>query len=1460
MGVGVDVSLGSRLGVDVMGAHSAFEAHTVVETSKRMGKKSLGLRIAHTLLALEHRVLFDGAGAGLGAIALGAKSVHVNLAPDIAHPDQVSFVEDATVRFDLPSSAPIAEGHAQALVVSDADQGSGNYVLELSTAAGQLRVESNVALTLSGNGSSTLRVEGALSDINQTLSSLTLTGAPRVYGSSQLVAQVTDPANASARVVVGLDIAHLNHAPVANDDNRAFYPSSGPISGNVLTGLAPGDVADSDPDGDALVVAGVAEGAWKTPLGNAGQTIEGRYGTLVLNADGSYVYTPGAIGFSIPANSNLYEYFSYTVCDIGGKIDSANLAITLCGPGIGSGNRAPIAVDDARCVTEGGSLSDGQAIRGNALGDSADRDPDGDVLSVQAVGVGRLSGNNAGLLASHVDAAIIGNFGSLILHRDGSYSYATDSRSSVLHAGDTVSDSFTYAVSDATGSGAIATITICVLGVDGGLLANPDQRSITEPTQTSGPQRVEVCGNVVSGGQVGDQTDIDQDGDPIRVQGVSTGLSAGVLNSIVNGQLQGTVLGSFGTLVLAEDGAYCYVPDARAQCLGPDQNVSDVFSYTINDGRGNTSTTTLTILIQGENHRPVANPDQNSVMANALVPTLGNVVLGAGRPGASAGDRADTDPDACDVIQVCATAVNEALAGTIVVDRVGQTVTGSYGSLMLQADGSYSYTVDSNNATVRGLSTSSVVLDTFTYTVCDNFGAKSSTTLEIRIVGVNDPNGSNRPPVAVSDQRCIVEGAGIYDGQALVGNALGDQADSDPDGDAIKVQAAGVGLLNGTVGVLSPTNVAQPMLGSYGTLTLQQDGRYIYVSDARSLGLRDGQVAQDVFTYAISDPSGRTSVATITVCVLGMDAALIANPDVRNINEPVQTTGPNRVEVCGDVVKGGQIAEQADVDQEGDPIRVQGLVAGANNGVLNSVVNGQLQGTVRGSYGTLEMAADGTYCYVPDGRAQCLGPNDLVSDVFSYTINDGHSNTSTTTLTINIQGQNQAPVANPDQNSVLANAVSPSTGNVLLGAGKPGASAGDRADLDPDACDVIQVCATGAAQAIPGTVMIDRVGQTIVGTFGTLVLQADGSYVYTVNVADASVRALAPNASLLDTFTYTICDDHGAKASTTLDIRIVGVNDPPTAPVEVRTIAAGAKPGSAECLIQGIPAPTDPDLPAQSLVITVTSLPDVGNGLFLLPSGQPVKVGDILSTAELQNLCFIPADAPITAKGPDGLIAAGSLGVTVNDGHGGTANGSITVNIRPQDGPPVPSPSPSPAPVVGGVPAPAPAVSAPAPAVSAPAPAVPPVLITPPGSAGSNTSSTTSGFVEPVLGLAPIFRPLSLSEVRLTPVTSSLVPANDARALLPFEAPVREVVAGVTETERVVKKEDDCIPAAKPVKVAARTDAVKVKPKARVLASRPLADFAPIKALNFSESLKHAQKRFKPPAKVAPAGIVEKIC
>ena len=93
----------------------------------------------------------------------------------------------------------------------------------------------------------------------------------------------------------------------------------------------------------------------------------------------------------------------------------------------------------------------------------------------------------------------------------------------------------------------------------------------------------------------------------------------------------------------------------------------------------------------------------------------------------------DTDPDAGDTKTVTAVSFGAA-TGTL-----GTALAGAHGSLVLNASGAFTYTVNETDAAVQALRQSTNTLtDGFSYTMRDTAGATSTTTLTVSIHGAND--------------------------------------------------------------------------------------------------------------------------------------------------------------------------------------------------------------------------------------------------------------------------------------------------------------------------------------------------------------------------------------------------------------------------------------------------------------------------------------------------------------------------------------------------------------------------------------------------------------------------------------------------------------------------------------------------------------------------------------------------
>jgi VCBS repeat-containing protein len=275
------------------------------------------------------------------------------------------------------------------------------------------------------------------------------------------------------------------------------------------------------------------------------------------------------------------------------------------------------------------------------------------------------------------------------------------------------------------------------------------------------------------------------------------------------------------------------VDNAAVAFLAPGETRVEHFLVTISDANGGLAQRDIAITINGSyNDAPVATDD----FAYAQV-----AGLSVDAPGVLGND---TDPEG-DALVV--SAVNGVGA------NVGVPTAGTYGHLALFSDGHYGYEAD-NSAALALAPTGSHLHDIFSYTVSDGHGGTASAALDITL---------NRGPVANADV------AGVSRGGLVSGNVLAN--DSDTDGDAIALAALNGGALG------------QQLHGNYGWLTLYSDGRYSYQSDGNARLPALG-VAQDKFTYAVTDAHGGTSTASLTVTTSAHGQAYFSGTEGQTIS------------------------------------------------------------------------------------------------------------------------------------------------------------------------------------------------------------------------------------------------------------------------------------------------------------------------------------------------------------------------------------------------------------------------------------------------------------------------------------------------------------------------------------------------------------------------------------------------
>ncbi len=171
-----------------------------------------------------------------------------------------------------------------------------------------------------------------------------------------------------------------------------------------------------------------------------------------------------------------------------------------------------------------------------------------------------------------------------------------------------------------------------------------------------------------------------------------------------------------------------------------------------------------------------------------------------------------------------------------------------------------------------------------------------------------------------------------------------------------------------------------------GTVTVNPDGTLEYTPDADFNGT-------DTITYTITDGNGGTDTAQVTVTVDPVNDGPVANDDAITLSED---------EIAGDI-EGNVLSN--DTDPENDSLSV-GAVEGAAGNVGAAVAgdNG----------GLITINSDGSYGFDANGEFETLAVGETATTSVEYTVDDGNGGTDTATLTITVEGANDAPDAQDD--------------------------------------------------------------------------------------------------------------------------------------------------------------------------------------------------------------------------------------------------------------------------------------------------------------------------------------------------------------------------------------------------------------------------------------------------------------
>jgi|GEM_PF-2451987 len=370
------------------------------------------------------------------------------------------------------------------------------------------------------------------------------------------------------------------------------------------------------------------------------------------------------------------------------------------------------------------------------------------------------------------------------------------------------------------------------------------------------------------------------------------------------------------------------------------------------------------------------------------------------------------------------------------------------GIASVNEDGTISY---DPNGQFTHLGVDEQAVETFRYTIVDQFGETKTATVTVQITGLNDAPEANDDFALTTEK-----GAVAID---VLAN------DVDPDiNDELEV-----------VGV-DPT-------GLVGALQFLGDGTFVYDPAGLFDGLGKGQTATQSFRYAISDPHGETAIATVEILIEGVNDAPVAQNDLAHTNErshtdidvlandfdPDQTdtirvvgvdtrglTGNAWINPMGGITydPAGKFSHLAVgeyatetlsytvADQHGatSTAQVAVYIWGKNDAPVaaddkvhtdekspveidvlandydpdRSDAFGVVAADATGMQGDIAYLGDGRFAYDPAGRFDHLGQGQTATETFQYALADQHGAIDIATGKIVIHGVNDAPVAETD--------------------------------------------------------------------------------------------------------------------------------------------------------------------------------------------------------------------------------------------------------------------------------------------------------------------------------------------------------------------------------------------------------------------------------------------------------------
>lgn len=774
-----------------------------------------------------------------------------------------------------------------------------------------------------------------------------------------------------------------------------------------------------------------------------------------------------------------------------------------------------------------------------------------------------------GTPTGNLTQSIQGQYGTLVIHTDGSYQYILDFNGKTYKdfaskhpIGGEASETFKIYVRDEHNAVAEKPIELVInvdapsIGSGGGgggggqntklLIKNVDAELIEDDTTI-------VRGHVLKNGE--------PDSEHPRYDGGLrlTGEYSTDGTKVVNGSSTNSIITEYGTITLLPDGTYTYTlnNDSKAvQELTADSTITQQFA--VKNGGGNTST--ITITIKGANDAPYVVSQGDTVALKE-----------------DDGGWTHTDPTGSFTVADIDAGETKSLtpsAGKSFTDNGDGTYTvegekGGTFTVTKDADGQFTYTYKApegdESVNYRG-----IVEDTAKLTLANGSGDKDKVTVDLKasLDYANDKPSFTKDEknniLLEAEKRTVIE-----DGSAKM-VARGEVQATDSDVDSSGREDAGsltYTIKDSTTGMLDYLD--EKTGEKLGTLIMGKDGSYEFhlnTSSETVQALGKGETKDITFEIQVSDGHGGTATAQLPIIITGTnDAPVISlhNAD----GSGVAGSGALRDLTHGDFDKdytvGGELKFK-DVDADDTvtlTLKAQGIdsVAAEDGKPVLDIyafknTDGKWQQCAPGTEGAVKMGhmelddTDGSasgsagYRFVGDKDALALiNKGEKLGITVSIIAADqsGEENsTASADFTVSITGTNSIPTITTEP--VAAN---------ITDDGTTYSASGTIVAVDGDGDTLTYSIEKD------GTVLVaDAEGNYVLDGYGTLTLGNDGKYEFKLNDAGKEkMLALGlnsdgtPQTESIGTFTVVVKDAVGARAEQELTLSLTGRNDAPVA-------------------------------------------------------------------------------------------------------------------------------------------------------------------------------------------------------------------------------------------------------------------------------------------------------------------------